>query len=246
MAWSDLRKIAFQVVRIFFRTNRVTCQEWLVRLRPTLARIAFHSGHVGSAVRHAMTSLRELSESGRSHELEFEEMMILSAQAACQLKCPEAIQGLQAWHRKNSHSKLPWAKACALMAAGKCVLPAASLPNLPFHASGFPLWRRYESALLEFKSIVRHSSSTESSLEEPLAQMSLNSNPATPLGSPSIESKDLAPDGASCPNPAVLTFSIKQVSALDWSALCNILVMWAGVFARFGSAMRNCVTGLKL
>jgi PI-3-kinase-related kinase SMG-1 len=54
-----------KIVRIFFRTNRGTCQEWIARVRPALAQIAFHCNHKGAALRHCMAGLKEMNDAGK-------------------------------------------------------------------------------------------------------------------------------------------------------------------------------------
>ena len=48
-------------VRTFFRMNRVTCQEWLHRIRSNLVTIAIHAGMPALAVRNGYEALSELN-----------------------------------------------------------------------------------------------------------------------------------------------------------------------------------------
>ena len=54
--------VAPKAARTFFRTNRGTCQEWLMRVRLSVIVIALQCGQPALAVRHAFELLRDMKE----------------------------------------------------------------------------------------------------------------------------------------------------------------------------------------
>ena len=55
-----------KVVRTFFRTNRSTCQEWLLRIRLCVMIIAEHCGESAVVVRQAWELMRDMQNSGNT------------------------------------------------------------------------------------------------------------------------------------------------------------------------------------
>ena len=54
-----------KAARTFFRTNRGTCQEWLLRVRLHVVVMALHCGQPAMAYRHAAELLRDMKDSGK-------------------------------------------------------------------------------------------------------------------------------------------------------------------------------------
>ncbi|XP_063077660.1 serine/threonine-protein kinase SMG1 isoform X2 [Engraulis encrasicolus] len=105
-------------IRTFFYTNRQTCQDWLTRIRLALMRVGLMSGQPAVTVRHGFDLLTEIkNSSAQGPELEVPLMMLV--EALCELRCPEAIQGLAAWSLANTGKSLAWVGSVALQAEGR-------------------------------------------------------------------------------------------------------------------------------
>ncbi|XP_067088604.1 serine/threonine-protein kinase SMG1 isoform X1 [Osmerus mordax] len=105
-------------IRTFFYTNRQTCQDWLTRIRLALMRVGLLSGQPAVTVRHGFDLLAEIkNSSAQGPELEVPLVMLVAA--LCELRCPEAIQGLAAWSLTNTGRSLAWVGSVALQAGGR-------------------------------------------------------------------------------------------------------------------------------
>ncbi|XP_076852273.1 serine/threonine-protein kinase SMG1 [Brachyhypopomus gauderio] len=105
-------------IRTFFYTNRQTCQDWLTRIRMALMRVGLLSGQPAVTVRHGFDLLAEIkSSSVQGPELEVPVTMLV--EALCELRCPEAIQGLAAWSLANMGKSVSWVASVALQAEGR-------------------------------------------------------------------------------------------------------------------------------
>ncbi|KAJ3601732.1 hypothetical protein NHX12_032699 [Muraenolepis orangiensis] len=105
-------------IRTFFYTNRQTCQDWLTRIRLALMRVGLLSGQPAVTVRHGFDLMTEIKNSNtQGPELEVPLMMLV--EALCELRCPEAIQGLAAWNLCNTGKTLGWLSSVALQAEGR-------------------------------------------------------------------------------------------------------------------------------
>ncbi|CAL8342926.1 unnamed protein product [Merluccius merluccius] len=105
-------------IRTFFYTNRQTCQDWLTRIRLALMRVGLLSGQPAVTVRHGFDLMTEIKNSNtQGPELEVPLMMLV--EALCELRCPEAIQGLAAWNLCNTGKSLAWLSSVALQAEGR-------------------------------------------------------------------------------------------------------------------------------
>ncbi|XP_028842210.1 serine/threonine-protein kinase SMG1 isoform X2 [Denticeps clupeoides] len=105
-------------IRTFFYTNRQTCQDWLTRIRMALMRVGLMSGQPAVTVRHGFDLLTEMkNSSAQGPEMEVTLMMLV--EALCELRCPEAIQGLAAWSLTNTGRSLGWVTSVALQAEGR-------------------------------------------------------------------------------------------------------------------------------
>uniref|UniRef100_A0A8C2H7E9 non-specific serine/threonine protein kinase n=1 Tax=Cyprinus carpio TaxID=7962 RepID=A0A8C2H7E9_CYPCA len=105
-------------IRTFFYTNRQTCQDWLTRIRLALMRVGLLSGQPAVTVRHGFDLLTEIKNSSAQGP-EMEVPITMLVEALCELRCPEAIQGLAAWSLANSGKSLGWLGSVALQAEGK-------------------------------------------------------------------------------------------------------------------------------
>lgn len=59
-------KLSLQSVRVFFRTNRQTCTEWLSRIRAAVIIVALNAGRPEVAVRHSYKLLQELKDNNNT------------------------------------------------------------------------------------------------------------------------------------------------------------------------------------
>uniref|UniRef100_A0A7N8X3L8 non-specific serine/threonine protein kinase n=1 Tax=Mastacembelus armatus TaxID=205130 RepID=A0A7N8X3L8_9TELE len=105
-------------IRTFFYTNRQTCQDWLTRIRLALMRVGLLSGQPAVTIRHGFDLLTEIKSSSiQGTELEIPLMLLV--EALCELRCPEAIQGLAAWSFLTTGRSLGWLSSVALQAEGR-------------------------------------------------------------------------------------------------------------------------------
>ncbi|XP_032443983.1 serine/threonine-protein kinase SMG1 isoform X1 [Xiphophorus hellerii] len=107
-----------KAIKTFFYTNRQTCQDWLTRIRLALMRVGLLSGQPAVTVRHGFDLLTEFKNSG-TQAPELEVPLALLVEALCELRCPEAIQGLAAWSLLTCGKNLGWLSSVALQAEGR-------------------------------------------------------------------------------------------------------------------------------
>lgn len=62
----DKLNLSLQSVRVFFRTNRQTCTEWLSRIRAAVIIVALNCGRPEVAVRHSYKLLQELKDNNNT------------------------------------------------------------------------------------------------------------------------------------------------------------------------------------
>ncbi|KAM9745691.1 serine/threonine-protein kinase SMG1 isoform 1-T1 [Menidia menidia] len=105
-------------IKTFFYTNRQTCQDWLTRIRLALMRVGLLSGQPAVTVRHGFDLLTEFKNSS-TQAPELEVPLALLVEALCELRCPEAIQGLAAWSLLSTGKSLGWLSSVALQAEGR-------------------------------------------------------------------------------------------------------------------------------
>ncbi|XP_020295832.1 serine/threonine-protein kinase SMG1 isoform X3 [Pseudomyrmex gracilis] len=104
-------------VRTFFHTNKLTCKEWLNRIRLALCVVSLHSGLATSALRNGQKLLEDLSNADNTQGVEFERATLGTAQAMVALGEMEALQGLYVY-TKEKDRKFPWLKAAMEETAG--------------------------------------------------------------------------------------------------------------------------------
>ncbi|XP_038156782.1 serine/threonine-protein kinase SMG1 [Cyprinodon tularosa] len=107
-----------KAIKTFFYTNRQTCQDWLTRIRLALMRVGLLSGQPAVTVRHGFDLLTEFKNGG-AQAAELEVPLALLVEALCELRCPEAIQGLAAWSLLTCGKSLGWVSSVALQAEGR-------------------------------------------------------------------------------------------------------------------------------
>ncbi|XP_067343536.1 serine/threonine-protein kinase SMG1 isoform X2 [Channa argus] len=105
-------------IRTFFYTNRQTCQDWLTRIRLALMRVGLLSGQPAVTIRHGFDLLTEIKNSSTQGP-ELEVPLMLLVEALCELRCPEAIQGLAAWSLLTTGKSLCWLSSVAQQAEGR-------------------------------------------------------------------------------------------------------------------------------
>ncbi|KAM9843156.1 serine/threonine-protein kinase SMG1 [Aulostomus maculatus] len=105
-------------IRTFFYTNRQTCQDWLTRIRLALMRVGLLSGQPAVTIRHGFDLLAEIKNSSTQGP-ELEIPLTLLAEALCELRCPEAIQGLATWSLSTTGRSFSWLSSVALQAEGR-------------------------------------------------------------------------------------------------------------------------------
>ncbi|XP_048575812.1 serine/threonine-protein kinase SMG1 [Nematostella vectensis] len=105
-------------VRVFFRTNRNTCLEWLTRIRQPAMEVAIRCGLPAVAVWHGMQVIQDMKTSGKAKGPEFENTILLLSKALCEVKSPQALTGIQSLCANVADHKLPWLDGTVLKAKG--------------------------------------------------------------------------------------------------------------------------------
>ncbi|XP_068605668.1 serine/threonine-protein kinase SMG1 [Brachionichthys hirsutus] len=148
-------------IRTFFHTNRQTCQDWLTRIRLALMRVGLLSGQPAVTVRHGFDLLTEVKNSGTQGP-ELEVPLTLLVEALCELRCPEAIQGLAAWSLLAAGRNLGWLSSVALQAEGRFEKAALEYQDQLSAVTGMDCSvKSSECCLLRFCSSPKHASNGE-------------------------------------------------------------------------------------
>ncbi|XP_070580922.1 serine/threonine-protein kinase SMG1-like [Ptychodera flava] len=108
-----------KVVKMFFRTNRGTCQEWLNRIRLSAMSVALHSGQPAIVIRHGFELLQDMKNNNNSMGSDFEHAVMMVVKAMCELHSHEAIQGMMSWCKDVIGRNLPWIGNVSQQAAGR-------------------------------------------------------------------------------------------------------------------------------
>ncbi|KAG2455286.1 SMG1 kinase, partial [Polypterus senegalus] len=105
-------------IRTFFYTNRQTCQDWLTRIRMALMRVGLLAGQPAVTVRHGFDLMMEMK-NGNSQGTDMDVPIMMLVEALCELRCPEAIQGLATWSSASLGKSMTWIGSVALQAEGR-------------------------------------------------------------------------------------------------------------------------------
>ncbi|XP_024124914.1 serine/threonine-protein kinase SMG1 [Oryzias melastigma] len=198
-------------IRTFFYTNRQTCQDWLTRIRLALMRVGLLSGQPAVTVRHGFDLLTEFRSSS-SQALELEVPLALLVEALCELRCPEAIQGLAAWSLQTCGKSLGWVSSVALQAEG-----------------------RFEKAALEYQDQLSAITGLDCSIRNsPSSLFKLSSSVSSPKHSSNGESRKTVLLKSSECSPEVINFLANKAcqcylglcdwtSVKEWQATVNTL-----------------------
>ena len=125
----------------FFRTNQVTCIDWMNRNRRSLMIIAVKAGDPASVWRHGQELLREMIKRSSLKDVEF--ILALIIQALLDLKASDAIAGLYVWSKLTFGVDYQWIKFAYNEALG-----------------------RYENSLYEYKSLKENLTKGSTASEE--------------------------------------------------------------------------------
>ncbi|KAM6905670.1 serine/threonine-protein kinase SMG1 [Xenentodon cancila] len=188
-------------IKTFFYTNRQTCQDWLTRIRLALMRVGLLSGQPAVTVRHGFDLLAELKNSG-TQAPEVEVPLALLVEALCELRCPEAIQGLAAWSLLTTGKSLGWLSSVALQAEG-----------------------RFEKAALEYQDQLSAVTGMDCSIKSSdCCLLKLSSNTTSPKHTSNGDSKKTVLLKSSECSPEVISF-LANKACQCYVALCD----WASV-----------------
>ncbi|XP_069381042.1 serine/threonine-protein kinase SMG1 isoform X1 [Paralichthys olivaceus] len=188
-------------IRTFFYTNRQTCQDWLTRIRLALMRVGLLSGQPAVTIRHGFDLLTEIKNS-ITQGPEVEIPLTLLVEALCELRCPEAIQGLAAWSLLTTGRSLSWLSSVALQAEG-----------------------RYEKAALEYQDQLSAATGMDCSIKSSeCCLLKLSSNTSSPKHTSNGESrKTVLLKSTEC-SPEVINFLANKmcqcyVALSDWDSV---------------------------
>lgn len=106
-------------VRVFFRTNRQTCTEWLSRIRAAVIIVSLNCGRPEVAVRHSYKLLQELKDSNNTQGIDFERAVCYCAQALVAEGSEEGVAGLYYWCRDHVGRRFGWLKPAIHSAGNK-------------------------------------------------------------------------------------------------------------------------------
>ncbi|XP_072224935.1 serine/threonine-protein kinase SMG1 isoform X3 [Leuresthes tenuis] len=188
-------------IKTFFYTNRQTCQDWLTRIRLALMRVGLLSGQPAVTVRHGFDLLTEFKNSS-TQAPELEVPLALLVEALCELRCPEAIQGLAAWSLLTSGKSLGWLSSVALQAEG-----------------------RFEKAALEYQDQLSAVTGMDCSIKSSeYYLLKLSSNTSSPKHTSNGDSRKTVLLKSSECSPEVISF-LANKACQCYVALCD----WASV-----------------
>ncbi|XP_015766823.1 PREDICTED: serine/threonine-protein kinase SMG1-like [Acropora digitifera] len=105
-------------VRVFFRTNRGTCLEWLSRVRKPVMSVGSACGSPAATVWHGFQTLQEMKKGENTQGEEFDTAVLQTAQALSELKSAHAISGLKAWCEQVTGRKFSWTNGIVMKAKG--------------------------------------------------------------------------------------------------------------------------------
>ncbi|KAF7654424.1 hypothetical protein LDENG_00070090 [Lucifuga dentata] len=181
-------------IRTFFYTNRQT-------IRLALMRVGLLSGQPAVTVRHGFDLLMEIRNSS-SQGTELEVPLMLLVEALCELRCPEAIQGLSAWSLSTTGRSLGWLGSVALQAEG-----------------------RFEKAALEYQDQLCAVTGMDCSIRSSeCCLLKLSSNTSSPKHSSNGEGRKTVLLKSSECSPEVINF-LANKACQCYVALCD----WASV-----------------
>ncbi|XP_020505278.1 serine/threonine-protein kinase SMG1 [Labrus bergylta] len=188
-------------IRTFFYTNRQTCQDWLTRIRLALMRVGLLSGQPAVTIRHGFDLLSEIKNSSTQGP-ELEVPLTLLVEALCELRCPEAIQGLSAWSLLTTGRSLSWLSSVALQAEG-----------------------RFEKASMEYQDQLSAVTGMDCSIKSPeYCLLKFSSNTSSPKHTSNGDiKKTVLLKSSECP-PEVINF-LANKACQCYVALCD----WASV-----------------
>lgn len=105
-------------VRVFFRTNRGTCLEWLARVRKPVMSVGSACGSPATTVWHGFQTLQEMKKGENTQGEEFDTAVLQTALALSELKSAHAISGLKAWCEQVTGRKFSWTNGIVMKAKG--------------------------------------------------------------------------------------------------------------------------------
>ncbi|KAK1877563.1 Serine/threonine-protein kinase SMG1 [Dissostichus eleginoides] len=188
-------------IRTFFYTNRQTCQDWLTRIRLALMRVGLLSGQPAVTIRHGFDLLTEIKNSNTQGP-EMEVPLTLLVEALCELRCPEAIQGLAAWSLSTTGRSLGWLPSVALQAEG-----------------------RFEKAALEYQDQLSAATGMDCSIKSPeCSLLKISSNTSSPKHTSNGDNRKTVLLKSSECSPEVINFLANKacqcyVALCDWSSV---------------------------
>ncbi len=112
---------ASKSVKIFFRTNKSTCNEWFKRVRFYLISICMRTGHHELVIRHSWEYILN-SLQYNLVTTEFDQVLVMIVKSLIKVKSWQSIIGLSNWLSAQSSLKqknFDWIKTAALEAQGK-------------------------------------------------------------------------------------------------------------------------------
>ncbi len=107
-------------IKIFFRTNKPTCNEWFWRVRYYLVSISLRTGHYELAIRHAYEYISYSLQQNLGSTNEFDQIVIMLLKSLIKVGSSQAILGLYQWlNSQNLKKSYDWIKATAQESQGK-------------------------------------------------------------------------------------------------------------------------------
>jgi len=100
--------VANKSTQLFFHANRITCLDWLARVRPNIMRVAFNAGMYSEVVRQAWYVLPVLVKRGELEQPGHLSLVSLVCLSLAKLDAPHHLTGLYTWAKDKSGTKLKW------------------------------------------------------------------------------------------------------------------------------------------
>ena len=108
-----------KVAKTFFKTNKITCVDWMARNRLTVAKVAEKSSDFGIVWRNATELLQYLLSSKNCSEKDIESVCLLLVENYIKLQDTNSIIGLKVWLKHVHNLEFCWMSASVLESESK-------------------------------------------------------------------------------------------------------------------------------
>ncbi len=106
-------------MKIFFRTNQKTCNEWFWRIRLYIINISFKCGCYELAVRQSYEYIQYYLQQNLTNSSELDNVIIILVKSLIKLKSWQSLIGLNLWLNQTLKKSYDWIKSASFEAQEK-------------------------------------------------------------------------------------------------------------------------------